>query len=83
MGRNIHSRERDVLVDLLRQVREEAGLRQVDVAERLEVHQSFISRFESGERGIDLVELRRMVQALGMTLPAFVDRYEAELARTG
>lgn len=82
MGRSIHSRERAVVVALLRQVREEAGLRQVDVAERLEVHQSFISRFESGERGIDLVDLRRMVQALGMTLPAFVDRYEAELART-
>ena len=71
-----------MLVELLRQVREDAGLRQGDVAERLGAHQSFVSRYESGERGIDLVDLRRLVLALGITLPEFVERYESALAST-
>jgi transcriptional regulator with XRE-family HTH domain len=83
VGRSIHSREREVLVGLLREVRLEAGLKQVEVAEALEAHQSFVSRYESGERGIDLVDLRRLVLALGLTLPDFVARYEAALEADG
>ena len=83
MGRSIHSREREVLVRLLREVRLEAGLKQAEVAAALKTHQSFVSRYESGERGIDLVDLRRLVLALGWTLPDFVDRYEAALEADG
>ena len=59
-----------------RAVRKRAGLRQADVAERLGVPQSFVSKYEAGERRLDLVELRRITAALGTTLGEVVRRFE-------
>lgn len=56
MDKTITTREHGVLVGVLRELRLTAGLRQSDVAERLDVHQSFVSKYESGERRLDLVE---------------------------
>jgi len=41
----------------LKQARREAGLTQVEVADRLKRPQSFVSKMESGERRVDVVEL--------------------------
>ena len=46
----------------LRQAREEAGLRQEDVARRLRKPQSFVSKCESGERRVDFIELLLFVE---------------------
>lgn len=61
---------------LLRKVREEAGMRQQDLADRLAVPQSVVSKFESGERRLDVLELRDICLALKITLPEFVRRFE-------
>lgn len=42
----------------LRQARLDAGLSQEEVAERLGVSQSFVSRSENGERRVDVIELQ-------------------------
>lgn len=77
MGRtSIHSADHQRLVALLRQIREEAGLRQVDLAERLDRHQSFVSKYETGERRLDLVELRDICTACGLALSALVKRFD-------
>jgi transcriptional regulator with XRE-family HTH domain len=49
-------------------LRREAGLTQVQVAERLDVPQSFVSKYESGERRLDAIELLHVVRALDSTL---------------
>jgi len=41
----------------LKQARTDAGLTQSDVAKRLKRPQSFVSKCESGERRIDVVEM--------------------------
>lgn len=65
MDKAIHTDEVRVLCLLLRECRERAGLRQIDVAERLDEPQSFVSKYESGERRLDVIEFRTVCKALG------------------
>jgi transcriptional regulator with XRE-family HTH domain len=76
MTRSIFTNRQDRLQELLRQVRTEANLRQVDVAARLGMPQSFVSKYESGIRRLDLVELSLVCAAVGITLTEFVSRFE-------
>lgn len=62
---------------LLREIRVEAGLKQADVAERLGNDQSFVSRYERGERRLDLVELEAICAACKVKLEEFARRYSA------
>lgn len=76
MGRTIRTEEHRRLIALLRQHREAAGLRQVDLAERLDRPQSFVSKYEAGERRLDLLELRSICTALGVSLADLVRQWE-------
>jgi transcriptional regulator with XRE-family HTH domain len=64
------------LLELLKQVRNEAGLRQIDLATRLKQPQSYISKYESGERRLDLLELNQICKACGISLVEFVKRFD-------
>ena len=68
----IHTAAHERLCALLRSYRVQAGLRQVDVAERLHTPQSFVSKYESGERRLDLIELQQVCTVLGVPLVEFV-----------
>lgn len=57
MEKTINSAEYGRFLNLLRQLRKQAGLTQEELARRLSSTQSFISKCESGERRIDIVEL--------------------------
>ncbi len=81
--KTIFSDDQERLVTLLREVRQEAGLRQVDLAARLGVPQSFVSKVELGERRLDVLELRRVCLAVGMSLEEFVRRLETRLREGG
>lgn len=70
-----------MLKSLLRDVRERAGLRQVDLAEEIGRPQSFISEYEAGQRRLDLVELREVCLACGITLRKLVNEYERRLTQ--
>jgi transcriptional regulator with XRE-family HTH domain len=74
--KSIYSAEYQRLCALLRQLRLDAGLTQVQVAERLGVPQSFVSKYESGERRLDLVEVRHVAEAIGTTLTAVVEQLD-------
>ncbi len=79
MATNKRDRDGKVLRSLLRDLRLAAGLRQIDLAERLGVKQSFISKYESGERRLDALELRRVCHSLNTTLAAFAAKLESLL----
>lgn len=57
----------------LRQAREEASLTQAQVAKKLNQPQSYVSRCESGERRVDVVELTDFATIYQKTLSYFVD----------
>lgn len=80
MEKSIHTREYAVLLRLLKQAREAAGLTQVQVARRLKQSQSFVTKMERGDRRIDVVQLRTICRLYGSTLTEFVARLEVELA---
>ncbi len=68
---------------LLRQVRLEAGLTQDQLAEKLGRPQSFISKYESGERRLDVLELREVCRAIGISLVDLVARLDELLGDDG
>lgn len=74
MDKTIYSAEYQRLCALLRQLRLEARLTQVQVAERLDEPQSFVSKYETGERRLDVVELHQVATALGITVIAILGR---------
>jgi transcriptional regulator with XRE-family HTH domain len=53
------------LMAALKQARLDAGLTQTDLAERLERPQSFVAKYENGERRIEVVEFVQIVRAIG------------------
>jgi transcriptional regulator with XRE-family HTH domain len=69
-------KKQQILLALLREFRQERGLRQEDVAAALGVPQSVVSKYESGERRLDLLELDDVCRAIGITVVEFAKRYE-------
>jgi len=65
---------------MLRAARVTAGLTQAQLSERIGMPQSFVSKYESGERRLDVLELRTVCKALGISLGAFVNRLDKELS---
>lgn len=52
--------------ELLVEVRKAADLTQAELAERLGRPQSFVSKFERGERRLDVIEFAVVAKALGV-----------------
>ena len=71
--------QRDRLVALLREVRLEAGLTQAGLAARVGKDQAYVSRYESGQRRLDVLEVRELCRAIGISLEKFAKRLEKSL----
>lgn len=64
----------------LSQIRREQGITQVELAKKLRVPQSFISKVETGERSLRVYEQFAYAEALGITVGVLVQRLEAALS---
>jgi transcriptional regulator with XRE-family HTH domain len=69
-------KQQKALLSLLRELRLQAGIRQVDMARALGKPQAFVSYYESGTRILDLLELRQICKILGVSLSEFVGKFE-------
>jgi transcriptional regulator with XRE-family HTH domain len=67
------------LQELLRQHRAAVGLNQTALAKKLGRPQSFVSKYESGERRLDLIELHQICQALNVPFSEFAKKFEKAL----
>lgn len=74
--------ERKKLAARLRTAREEAGLKQRDVAYRLGIPQSIVSELETGQRRLDVAELWSLAQLYGKRASWFLDHDQAAKATT-
>lgn len=57
--------------------RQEAGLTQQEVALRLKRPQSYVSKYESGERRLDVIEFLEVCQSLGIKAQSIIKKLEA------
>ena len=80
--KNIRLDQQKKLLVLLRGIRVDAGLTQSELASRLSRDQTFVSKYESGERRLDVLELREVCQAIGIDFVTFIRKLDKEL-RTG
>jgi transcriptional regulator with XRE-family HTH domain len=62
------------LLQSLRAARREAGLTQAQVAKHLHVYASFVSKIESGERRLDVVELADFCRLYGIRLGSLLKK---------
>ena len=81
MAKSLYRTENLELAALLRQLREDAGMVQTTLAERLGRNQTFVSNVELAIRRLDLVELRDYCVGLDISLRDLVDRWEARIMR--
>ena len=56
----------------LRKARLEAGLRQIDVSKKLKRTQSYVSRVETGEQRLDVLELKKFAQLYKKDINYFI-----------
>ena len=71
MRKSIHTKKYRLLLDWLIKARNDAGLTQQQVADKLGRPQSFVAKYEGGERRLDVVEFVEIAEVLG------ADRIEA------
>jgi transcriptional regulator with XRE-family HTH domain len=65
INKTVHSPEQRALLDLLIAARDNAGLTQEKLAKRLGKHQSFVAKYEGGERRLDVIEFLWITRVLG------------------
>jgi len=71
----------DIFRNLLKETRVAKNLTQSDVAKRLGLPQSYVSKYESGERRLDFIETTLVCEALGMSIEDFAAAHSDKLAK--
>ena len=66
MVKSVSTQQQERLVALLRQARKQAGLTQDELAERMGAYKTFVSKYERGERRLDVIEFLAVTDALGL-----------------
>ncbi|MBV8380176.1 MAG: helix-turn-helix transcriptional regulator [Paucibacter sp.] len=79
MHKSLHNRPNEIYLSLLRDKRLSRKLRQADLAVRLGRTQGVVSRVESGERRLDIVELWAWLNALDTDVVSFVRQLDRRL----
>jgi transcriptional regulator with XRE-family HTH domain len=69
----VHQDTYDTFLQRLIKAREELGLSQRDVCERMGMPRSFLSKCEIGDRRVDVMEFLQLAQIYGKPLQFFLD----------
>lgn len=66
------------MIELLVQARKDAGLTQVELGKRLGQRQTFVSKFELGERRLDVAEFIAVAREIGIDPKQLIETVEDE-----
>lgn len=82
MRKTLRSTEHARFLELLIRARRQAGLTQQQLAKKLGRPQSFVAKYENGERRIDVIEFATIARAIGADpLELFADFLSSEHGR--
>jgi transcriptional regulator with XRE-family HTH domain len=70
--KSVHTKDYSQFLALLVKARKEARLTQAEVAGKLRRPQSYVSKYESGERRLDVVEFLDLARAVGFDPVKFI-----------
>lgn len=74
MGKTIYSKDHKFLIVQLKKARIESRLDQKKVAELLGKTQSYISKIESGQRRVDVIQLKEFSRVYKKSLNFFIKK---------
>jgi ribosome-binding protein aMBF1 (putative translation factor) len=74
--RSAFTRKHEYFRKILVEARRDAGLTQVALAKKLGRPQSFVSKFERGERRLDVIEFVEVARALSLNAARIVSALE-------
>ena len=73
MSKSVYSDDYKKLIERLKQARLDAGLSQQVVAGKLGKPQSYVSKVGSGERRVDIIEVKALAKVYKKSLEDFVE----------
>lgn len=76
--KSVFTRRYDRFRLLLIEARKAAGLTQGELAKKLSRPQSFVSKYERGERRLDVVEFLEVALAIGIDATNFIKKLDSE-----
>lgn len=77
MTKSVFSNEYRLFMKMLEQERVQANLTQVQLAKKLGKPQSYVSKYENGERRLDLIEFLQIASCLRINVTDFIERLTA------
>lgn len=72
MSKTIATKEYARFIEKIKKARYESGLLQIDVAKKLKRPQSYISRVESGEYRLDIMEVKKFAKLYEKDINYFI-----------
>jgi transcriptional regulator with XRE-family HTH domain len=72
MNKDVYEAEYQEIIQRLRLARVEAGLSQQAVAEKMSKPQSYVSKIESGERRLDVAEIKKFAEIYKKPISHFI-----------
>lgn len=78
MEKSIHLSKYHSLITLLREKRTQKNITQVELAKKLSVNQTIISKIETCERRLDVIELMAYCRAIEISFVEFITEFSKE-----
>lgn len=80
---NIYEPEYRVFIDSLKELRLNSKMSQQELADNLGYSQSYVCKYEQGQKRLDVIETRKICLALGISLSEFISTFEEKLLLGG
>lgn len=74
MKKSIYSEKHKKLCELMIRARKDAGFTQQELADKIKRPQSFIAKYERGERRLDLIELIEISKFIGLNVEDLIEK---------